>query len=123
MSCFIRMYTLVFLSGFSWASYAEIDFDADHSPESRAMATLKQYLSLPAKLGGSTGIHVIESEALDWIDASLGCPQPGRSYDQVITPGHRVILSYQDQDYNVHLSERHALVCTLPDGILPAPAH
>jgi hypothetical protein len=32
-------------------------------------------------------------EAVDWSDASLGCPQEGVSYAQVLTPGYRILLA------------------------------
>ncbi len=119
----MRMCALILLSGFSCLCNASDDFNAVNSVESRATSVLTKYLSHTTEISGTAEIHFIESEALDWMDASLGCPQPGRSYDQVITPGHRVILAYQNQYYNVHLSAHHGLICTRPDGILPAPSH
>ena len=35
-------------------------------------------------------------EEVAWSDASLGCPQPGMSYAQVITDGMRIILQAED---------------------------
>ncbi len=32
-------------------------------------------------------IRLVSVEAVEWSDASLGCPQPGMMYAQVITPG------------------------------------
>ncbi len=57
-----------------------------------------------AELGLSPDAITVESvEELDWPDASLGCPQPGMVYAQVITPGHRVIVVAGGQRYAVHL--------------------
>jgi hypothetical protein len=39
-----------------------------------------------------TRIILIRAEAVDWPDSSLGCPQPGMMYLQVITPGYRLVL-------------------------------
>jgi hypothetical protein len=32
----------------------------------------------------------------DWSDSSLGCPEPGRAYAQVITPGYIVTIDTSD---------------------------
>lgn len=57
-----------------------------------------------AELGLSPDAITVESvEELDWPDASLGCPQPGMLYAQVITPGYRVIVTAGGQTYAVHL--------------------
>ena len=49
--------------------------------------------------------------AVDWPDSSIGCPQPGHSYLQVITPGHKVTLRANGQDYVVHESHQRAFIC------------
>ena len=38
----------------------------------------------------------------EWSDSSLGCPQPGVFYTQVITPGDRVGLLIDDRPYEYH---------------------
>ncbi len=47
-------------------------------------------------------IQVVSVEATLWPDASLGCPQPGRMYAQVLTPGYRIVLSAQGRTYEYH---------------------
>lgn len=47
-------------------------------------------------------IRVVEARAVTWPDSSLGCPEPGRMYLQVLTPGYRVILEAQGQRYAYH---------------------
>src|SRR5687768_12515424 len=37
-------------------------------------------------------VRIGSVEAVDWPDAGLGCPEPGRVYVQVITPGWRTTL-------------------------------
>lgn len=57
-------------------------------------------------------IEVIEFEAVDWRDSSLGCPEPGKSYLQVITPGYRVVLQADGQTYEYHTNrEDRAVLC------------
>ena len=58
------------------------------------------------------GILVTSIEAVEWSDSSLGCPQPGMMYLQVITPGFRVILQAQGQAYEYHTDQgRNAVLC------------
>jgi hypothetical protein len=54
-------------------------------------------------------IVVVKVKAVDWSDTSLGCPQPGMMYAQVITPGYRILLSYGGQIYPYH-SDQHGRV-------------
>jgi hypothetical protein len=34
-----------------------------------------------------SSVSVLKVEAKEWPDSSLGCPQPGQYYAQIITPG------------------------------------
>jgi hypothetical protein len=56
-------------------------------------------------------ITVDTIRAVDWRDSSLGCPQPGRAYLQVITPGHRITLRVNGQFHFVHEANGRAFVC------------
>jgi hypothetical protein len=47
-------------------------------------------------------IRVVESRSVDWPDASLGCPQPGMTYAQVITPGYWIVLEASGKQYPYH---------------------
>jgi hypothetical protein len=47
-------------------------------------------------------IRVIEARAVTWPDSSLGCPEPGRMYLQVLTPGYRIVLEAQGRRYAYH---------------------
>ena len=47
-------------------------------------------------------ITVVSVEAANWPDTSLGCPEPGMMYAQVITPGYRILLSYGGKTYEYH---------------------
>jgi hypothetical protein len=62
-----------------------------------ARAGLAQRLDVPEQQ-----IVVKSVEAVQWPDASLGCPQPGMMYAQVIIPGFRVVLEVEGQTYEVH---------------------
>jgi len=58
-------------------------------------------IDLAARLNVKENMIAIESaDPVEWPDASLGCPKPGMVYSQVITPGFKVILSYQGTKYD-----------------------
>lgn len=47
-------------------------------------------------------ITVVSADPVYWSDASLGCPQPGVTYQQVVTPGYRVTLVVNGTVYTYH---------------------
>ena len=84
--------------------------------EERARRTLAANLNLSLE-----AVTVVSSEPVEWPDASLGCPEPGMAYAQVITPGYRVTLMAEGQTYSVHTDlESQAVVCTEPVDPLDA---
>jgi hypothetical protein len=57
-------------------------------------------------------ITLVSAEEVEWPDAALGCPQPGMTYAQVITPGYRLTLQAGGETYLVHADlEGHAVLC------------
>ena len=72
-----------------------------------ARQDLAKKLGLPLE-----AIRVVSVEAVEWSDASLGCPQPGMMYAQVITPGFRVVLAAKDQTVEYHTDmDRRVVSC------------
>jgi hypothetical protein len=58
---------------------------------------------LSERLGaGIDQIKVIDAELVVWPDASLGCPQPGMVYAQVLVEGTLIRLGIGDQVYDYH---------------------
>jgi membrane protease subunit HflC len=48
---------------------------------------------------------IIQStDEIDWADASIGCPEAGTSYAQVITPGYLMVFEFEGETYTVHTS-------------------
>lgn len=47
-------------------------------------------------------IEVVRSEEVEWPDASLGCPQEGMAYAQVVTPGFQVLLQVDGRVFDYH---------------------
>jgi glucose/arabinose dehydrogenase len=64
-------------------------------------------------------ISVVSVEAVEWPDASVGCPQPGMMYAQVVTPGYLVVLEAGAKRYEYHASPEHFLLCE-PQISVPA---
>lgn len=58
---------------------------------------------------GRTGVEleklrITDVEQSQWPDASLGCPQPGRVYAQVVSTGNRVVVNAGDQTIEYRVS-------------------
>lgn len=47
-------------------------------------------------------VHLTSLEAVEWSDASVGCPQPDMMYAQVITPGYLLVFDAAGQTVEVH---------------------
>ena len=47
-------------------------------------------------------VEIRSVEQREWSDSSLGCPEPGRAYMQVITPGYKVILFANGREHEYH---------------------
>lgn len=51
-------------------------------------------------------LEVVRIEPRDWPDASLGCPQPGHAYAQVITPGFLIVVEAAGEQVEYHADEQ-----------------
>jgi hypothetical protein len=72
------------------------------------------WASVVATLGitADATITVLEIEEVEWPDPSLGCPEPGASYAQVITPGYRIVVKVDGERVEVHTDlEGNAVIC------------
>lgn len=72
----------------------------------RAVAVLADQLEVPVST-----VTVNSVRAVTWRDTSIGCPEPGVAYGQVLTPGHQVTLQAGDSTHSVHLANGKAFVC------------
>jgi hypothetical protein len=81
-----------------------------------AKADLAQSLDLPEQL-----ISVESVEAVDWPDASLGCPLPGVTYAQVVTPGFLIVLEADESKYECHTDAGQQAVQCTEDGLPALP--
>ena len=69
---------------------------------------------LAGRLGVSpTAIGLARVDEATWRDASLGCPEPGRAYAQVLTPGLWLMLSHSGQTFDYRLGGGGTVLCDL----------
>lgn len=96
----------------------------DEAARERAIVTAR------AALADREGLKLesIETEGViprEWPDASLGCPEKGKLYAQMLTKGYRVLLSVGKTVHVVHVAGAHAVVCASPLAaaeVQPEPA-
>lgn len=71
--------------------------------------------ALATKLSVDAGaITVASSEAVEWPDSCLGVQDPNTMCAQVITPGYKVVLSANGQQYEYHTDASGANVVLAP---------
>lgn len=64
-------------------------------------------------------LTVVKQHGIEWPDSSLGCPQPGMMYLQVLSNGTVIVIQGNGQTYYVHADESGKLfVCNTPDPAL-----
>ncbi len=93
---------------------------AERTPAPPANETVPGEMETAARtfLGGELGVDegglsLVSSEGMQWSDASLGCPQEGMRYAQVITPGYKLVFDLAGASHAVHTNSdgSHMVVC------------
>jgi hypothetical protein len=93
---------------------------APFSPElqnlvEKAKEHLAEILTIPVEQ-----VNLIAAYAVVWPDASLGCPQEGMAYAQVLTPGYLIHLEYGNNPYEYHTGKgTQVIFCANPSQALP----
>jgi hypothetical protein len=65
-------------------------------------------------------IVVLEATSVTWPDGSLGCPQEGMVYAQVLTPGYLIRLQSGEQEFEYHASRSTTVIfCENPAPPIP----
>ena len=81
---------------------------SDSTPQNlidKAKADLAQHLSIStSEIELKSAIEVI------WPDSSLGCPQPGIGYAQVLTEGFLIYLEADDEFYKYHTDSGEQII-------------
>lgn len=85
---------------------------ASESPQSKATELAIKTLAKQNDVALDK-IQVDSVKAVQWSDSSLGCPQPGMMYAQVVTPGFLVTLLdvSKSTTHFVHVGAGRAVVC------------
>jgi hypothetical protein len=80
------------------------------SVTSAAIAAASDYLQVPPE-----HLLVVLSAQRDWPDSSIGCPQPGMAYSQIVRPGYVLTVDTDDlaAEVQVHsdLDGQHTAIC------------
>jgi hypothetical protein len=79
---------------------------ADGSAEDIARQTVALTLGVAPDV-----TRIISSVPQDFPDASLGCPQPGMAYAQVITPGFQVLVEADGRRFDVRVAGTAGRIC------------
>jgi hypothetical protein len=66
-------------------------------------------------------LTIERAEAVTWGDGSLGCPEPGMMYTQVLVEGYWVVIRAGDQSFDFHGSGTSYRLCPPGRGVPPAP--
>jgi hypothetical protein len=76
-----------------------------------AKADLAQQLSI-----SPSEINLVTALEVTWPDSSLGCPQPGTAYAQVLTDGFLIRLEAENTTYEYHTdSGEQFILCENPE--------
>lgn len=58
-------------------------------------------------------VRVVSYQEREWASTALGCPQPGFSYAQVVTPGYFVLVQAGGTTYEFHTNlTTNVILCT-----------
>ncbi len=78
---------------------------------------------LADELGADEGdFRLDSSEGVEWSDTSLGCPQEGYVYAQVITPGYMLVFDHAGTSHAVHTNDDGSNMVICGDGGSGKPA-
>jgi hypothetical protein len=92
--------------------------EVDLMTQEEAIALAKRTLAEQLNVDEAT-IEVVWAGRVTWSDTSLGCPEKGKMYAQVLTPGYQVLLRVEGKDYEVHTGGGRAVVCEAGQGRVP----
>jgi hypothetical protein len=70
----------------------------------------------------SSAVVLTRAERVTWPDGSLGCPVPGRSYQQILVSGFRVVARTQQGELLYHTDTRGNVVSCGFSGEAPHDA-
>lgn len=68
-----------------------------------------------------SAVVVSQAEQVTWNDGSLGCPQPGQMYTQMLVSGYRIVATSGAGQMEYH-TDSHGFVVTCGDGAVAGSA-
>src|SRR3989454_5485997 len=87
-------------------AFAQQPRKPDAEAAALARRTLATKLSVPIER-----IKIVSVSPVEWRDSSLGCPERGMVYTQVLTSGYKVTLRAADREHAVHVAGTHVVIC------------
>ena len=75
-------------------------------PATVARQIVADFLSVPI-----TEVTLVSLKAQEFNDSSLGCPEPGMAYQQVLTSGHHIIAEAEGRRFDVRVAGGHGRIC------------
>ena len=60
-------------------------------------------------------VTITDIEATEFPDASLGVPEPGQTYAQVVTPGYIIKMTVGGQTYQYHVADQRVVAVPSPE--------
>jgi hypothetical protein len=66
-----------------------------------------------------SAVVLARAEKVMWNDGSLGCPEPGRRYAQLLVPGFRVVASTREGNFTYHTDGKGNVRICLDSTPLP----
>jgi hypothetical protein len=76
------------------------------SPEDIARQTVADALGI-----APGGVDLISTAFQEFPDGSLGCPQPGMAYAQVISPGYQILVEAAGRRFDVRVAGTGGRIC------------
>jgi len=103
------IFSTIILTACSGAGVADNSNAVDAAANTPAGVAIRKVIELTGL--SPEQITVLSEEAMEFGDGSLGCPQPGMAYAQVITPGQRVFIKAGNAEYDVRVAGSSAVLC------------
>ena len=102
----------------TWSAHPEVGGGADQEGTTMPPDIERAARLLLADLHSAEAdtFTLISSESVVWPDASLGCPQEGFGYAQVVTPGYKLVFTLGDTSYVVHTNADGSNLVPCNDG-------
>jgi hypothetical protein len=91
-------------------------------PVEKFVSLAKQDLANRLQIDART-ISLVKAENINWLNAALGCPRPGKVYPKGRVPGYRIWLNTEGKEYLYH-TDYHGQVILCPElnPDVPGPA-